>query len=131
MDTVNEATTYVVTVSFFDQDNEPVAPDVAAYRLDDESSNTVILDWTSIASPTEATDVIITSAQNTMVSANSESEVHILTVYFTYGGVASLVGTAEYRYMLINLNEYPHSIVTPRLLSVGDSIDLTDDGGIA
>ena len=108
MDTINEETTYIVTISFFDQDGNGVVPDQANYRLDDEKSGTVIKGWTAIQSLSESVDVVVSSDENAMVDNENEAEIRILTVSFSYGGALAYTGTSDHRYLLLNLTDYPN-----------------------
>ena len=126
MDTVNEGTTYTVTISFLDQDSLPVTPDSAQYRLDDSGTQTQIRDWTSISDLHSSIDVTISSTENKMVNSLEESEVRILTLVFTYGSTLNWTGTSEYRYVLVNLIDYPSN--APNSIFIEDTIGVEEEG---
>ncbi len=97
---INEQTTLFLTISFFDQDNLPVVPDSATYRIDDVLSGTVILADTALTLAS-VVEVIITQAQNAIIASVNPVETRIVTVEYNYGG--SYHGTDEYRYYVKSL----------------------------
>lgn len=104
MDVVNEKTTWIVTLSFTDEDGNAVTPDSGTYRLDALKTDGTLEQVTgdTAFTPTSNThEIVITSAENQMKDATRRFEPRILTVTFTYG---SRTGTAEYRYLLKNLS---------------------------
>lgn len=104
LDECTERTTFVITVSFTDEDDNPVTPTTATYRLDDKESRTTIISSTSIGSPSSSVDIVITSDQNFIIRSRKEYEIRRLTVEFDYEGSGGPShGTAEYRYKLVNL----------------------------
>ena len=101
LDELNERSTYVVTVSFFDENGDPVTPSSATYRVDDEKHRTNLVPTTSIGSLTTAVDIEITSDENRIIRSRSAYEVRTVTVIWNYGGTKQ--GTGQYRYKVINL----------------------------
>jgi hypothetical protein len=101
MDEVNERTTMLLTVAFFDDDGVAVAPTTASYRIDNRNSGTEIVDDTAIATPGTTEEIEITSAQNRILNAANKEEIRVVTVDFTYG--SSRRGTVEYFYKVKNL----------------------------
>lgn len=100
LDTINERTTAVVTVNFYDEDGLPVTPDSARYRIDAPNEGLNILGWTAIDPLDPAPDLVITASQNACRSTAPWSE-RVVTVDWTYA--ISKSGTAEYRYRVKNL----------------------------
>ena len=97
---VNEKSTMIVTVSFFDDDDVAVIPTAATYRID-TATGSVIKASGAIGSLATSVDIEVTSAQNAIVTAGTALEEHVLTVEFDYG--ASRHGTDEYRWLVKNL----------------------------
>lgn len=103
LDEVNERTTLVLTVSFFDEDEVAVTPDTATYRLDSlqGTRGTAVLAATSISPLSTTADLEITSDQNQIIRQRNTYEIKVVTVEFTYD--SGKRGTAEYRYKVLNL----------------------------
>jgi hypothetical protein len=101
MDEVNERSTMILTVAFFDDDGVAVAPTTASYQIDNRNSGTSILVSTPITTPGTTEEIEITSAQNRILNAANKEEIRVVTVDFTYG--SSRRGTVEYFYKVKNL----------------------------
>jgi hypothetical protein len=101
LDEVTERSSSTVTVSFFDENEDPVTPDAATYRLDDEANRTSIVPVTAIGSLSTEVDIEITSDQNFIIKPRNKSEIRTLTVEFDYG--IDKHGTAQYKYRVLNL----------------------------
>lgn len=101
LDEVNERSTQVVTVAFFDDAGSPVTPTSAIYRLDDKRNRVVLVDDTVIGSLSTSVDIEITPAQNRIIRPRAQYEVRTLTTIWQYG--SGKQGTAQYRYKVINL----------------------------
>ena len=102
MQSVNEQSTCIVTVSFQDENGNPVTPGQAWYSLYCETSGKEILAETALTGLSTSKDIEIAPAQNAMQNAGNSSETKVLTVRFTYNGGARQ-GTAQYKYLLLNL----------------------------
>ena len=106
MDVVREETTAIVTCTFTDEDGDAVTPSSTTYRIDDVSTDTQILDDTVVVPGSSAEDYIITSAQNAMVTAAKNKEVHRFTITFTYTGAeAGQIGQGEYEFYVKNMTK--------------------------
>ena len=103
MDEVNERTTYVLTISFYDEDNVLVVPATAVYRIDDVTTGTAIRSSGTVAAVmASSVDVVISKDENSMVAENHTYETRRVTVEFTYGSPVKQ-GTDEYLYKIRNL----------------------------
>jgi hypothetical protein len=100
---LNERSTLILTVSFFDEDGVPVTPDAATYRIDSVNGNrgTNILSATAISPLDTTADIEITSEQNNILRNREAFEIRVVTIGFDYG--SGKHGTAEYRYRVMNL----------------------------
>lgn len=97
---VNEGSTAILTVDFFDKDGNTAAPDTAQYRIDDVATGSSIRANTSIVASSSSVDVTLTAADNAMVTNSSDTEIHRVTV------TASVAGQPvqnEYDYSVKNL----------------------------
>ena len=98
---INEKTTLLVTVSFFDDAGAAVTPSAATYRIHDKASGAIIVATTSLAGLSTTKEIEVTSAQNALLNQSDNTEEHILTLTFTYG--SSRQGTSEYRWAVRGL----------------------------
>ena len=99
---VNEMTTLVLTLAFFDEDDAPVTPTAATYRVDDVGSGTAIVASTALTGLSTTKELEITSLQNAMVTATNSLEQRVVTVGFDYG--SGRHANEEYRYYVKNLS---------------------------
>lgn len=96
---VNEKTTLLLTVAFFDEDDVAVVPTSATYRIDRPAeANSAVLAATAITGLATTKTLTITSAQNAIVGSRAFQE-QVVTVEFDYGS-PSKHGTDEYRYRI-------------------------------
>jgi len=101
---VSERTAFPLAVSFVDENNDPVVPTSATYRIDDEASKTAILGVTSFPSLATPVDLWITSDQNFIVKPRSKSEIRTVTVQYVYeSDNGPTPATAQYKYKVTNL----------------------------
>jgi hypothetical protein len=104
LESVNERTSSIVVVNFFDEDDAAVTPDSATYRIDDKESKIAILTATAISPLASTVSLHVTSDQNQIYKARKAYEVRTVTVEWDYTSIAgSKHGTAEYRYKVVNL----------------------------
>lgn len=101
MDTVNESTTFVVTLTFTDEDGDAVTPTSGTYRIDDVDAGTEILDDTAFSPSASTHDITITAAQNAILDSTLKTEKHRMTVTWLYGGTKQ--GNEEYIFGVVNL----------------------------
>ena len=102
METINEKTTAILTLTFTDEDGDAVTPSAGTYQIDDVESNTNITaktDFTPIAS---TYDLEITPNENRTLDSTKNYELRRVTVTMTYSGAKS--ASAEYDYKVKNLN---------------------------
>jgi hypothetical protein len=103
MPDVNDRTSFALDVGFRDEDEVPVVPTAATYRIDVFTMKSSVAVLTSTPISPLATDVVlqITKEQNTILVPARLTEPRTVTVEFDYG--VGKHGTAEYEYTLINL----------------------------
>jgi len=102
LDEVNERTTSFVTVSFFDENDAPVTPSAATYRIDRPAKKIAVLGVTAISPLGTTAELEIASAENRIYQQRNPSEIAEVTVEWDYGSPLKH-GTAKYRYRIINL----------------------------
>jgi len=110
MEVVNEGSTYVLGLSFTDENGNGVTPTGARYRIDVDGGNAITSGnnnsaWVDITPGSNAYDLVITANQNAMVGNNTQREERVVTVEFGYSGNANKQ-TDEYRYMLARLENF-------------------------
>lgn len=117
LDQFNERSTVPITVSFLDENDDPVTPTAATYRIDNPESRTNIQPAIAISPLSDTVDLIVTSDQNYIVRSRRPFEVRTVTVEFDYVSEAGPAhGTAQYKYKLINLYgvvDVPSASVSP------------------
>lgn len=113
----NERSDFPIAVTFLDEDGDPVTPDSATYRIDDEKRRTNIQPATAIGSLASTIDIWITSDQNFIIRSRSKYEVRTVTVEYDYTSDAGAKhATAKYEYKLINLHgvvDVPSASLSP------------------
>jgi hypothetical protein len=107
IDEVNERSTWFTTVSFTDENGDPVVPATATYRIDDVGSGQQVRDTTDI-DPLETESQIMWEPSDTEILDEANAyETRRMTVSWTYTTAASPsvdgVGNAEYLLNIINL----------------------------
>lgn len=118
---ITERSTYFITVSFLDEDGDPVIPDAATYRLDSLTRpKTNILPATAFPSLSTSVDIVITSDQNQIYNNRNASELREMTVEFDYDG-STKHGTAKYPYRVLNL----YGVVTVPSASLSPSASVS------
>lgn len=117
LDTCNERSTFPVEIAFLDENGDPVTPDSATYRVDDEAARTNIVSSTAISPLAETVDIIISSDQNYIIRSRRPYEVRTVTVEFNYTAEHGPAhATSEYKYKLLNLYgvvDVPSASVSP------------------
>ena len=108
MYTVNEGSTLVMNIVFYDQLDQLTVPLSANYRVDDVRTGQNLVPAQTLPGPFGATmDLEIKSTENVSLS-NREGEERRLTLEFTYGSTDDIrKGTAEYVFTVKNLKFYP------------------------
>ena len=101
--TIFEKSTSWIDVSFTDIDGAAAAPSTLEYCLDCMSTETLILDWTSVVGPSSTTRIQITPEQNSIHDSTKTSELHRITVKATFG--LSDQATSEYKYLVRELDK--------------------------
>lgn len=97
---INERTSITLTVSFLDENESPVVPTTAVYRIHDLVSGREICATTALA-PATSVDIEITKDQNRVLS-DLRQETRVVTVEFAYG--VGKHGTDEFLYRVKNLS---------------------------
>ena len=102
MKKVNEQTTVVIDIDFYDEDGEPDIPTTGHYRLDDKITGDAIIASTAMTIVDYTYRITIPSASVTIRDTNNESEVKVLTVDWTDGGY---VGRSVIEFEVVNLEK--------------------------
>ncbi len=106
MDIVNEKTTPVLNVAFYDENGTAVVPTSATYQIDDVTEGRVnqsITGETSISVLAASVDIAITDQETKIIDAMLSSEKRLVTVKFQYG--TNKRGSKEFRYIVKNLSK--------------------------
>jgi hypothetical protein len=110
MEVVNQGSTYVLGLTFTDENGNGVTPTSARYRIDVDGGNAITSGnnnsaWVPITPSGNTYDLLIGANQNAMVGNNTQREERVVTVEFSYSGNANKQ-TDEYRYMLTRLDNF-------------------------
>jgi len=103
METVNEKSTAVIRMWFYNQDRVPAIPTSVSYTLHDESTGDVIIASTPATTMDYTIDIYIGASYNTIVNDARNYETKVLTITWNFGGGIS--GYAEYKYRVKNLSQ--------------------------
>ncbi len=119
LDETNERTSLTLTVSFIDDDGDPVTPVSATYRIDSVTRPITAIQAAEAISPLgTSAELEITSDQNQIYRNRNPYEVRVVTVEFDYSAMSGTKhGTSEYRYKVLNL----YGVVTVASASVSPS----------
>lgn len=103
MDVVHEQTTYMLTVSFTDQDGAPTTPSAGTYRIDDITGDVIteVVGDTDFVPDGSSHEIEITPAMNSLLDQTRKIEYRLVTVRFIYGDDRR--GAGEYRYCIKNM----------------------------
>ena len=104
-DTINENSRAILTLTFKDEAGVAVIPTTFKYRIDDVPSGTEMVSIQTITPSTSIYDLTIVSATNRILNSSKPYEQRRVTVQWYVG--ATLVGTADYTYKVLNLNRVP------------------------
>lgn len=93
--TIKEGSVSYVGFSFTDRNGLAAAPDALQYRIDCLTSQTEILDWTTITAAQEG-EIAITANQNRVINQLNPEELRQVTVKAT-GADGPVLETVTYR----------------------------------
>jgi hypothetical protein len=104
MDVINQGSTYILGLSFKDENGNGVTPSAGKYRIDVEGGNAITGNnanaWVAISPSGNTYDLTITANENGFkANSSTDREERVVTVEFTYGANSSKQ-TDEYRYMI-------------------------------
>jgi hypothetical protein len=107
MEIVNEGSSYVLGLTFKDENGNGVTPANATYRIDDEESGNGVTGnnanhWVDISPSGNTYDLVVTANQNAFIGNNTQREERVVTLKFKFSA-DSKWQTEEYRYMLTRL----------------------------
>jgi hypothetical protein len=88
--TISEKSSRIITVSFLDQNNNPLSSDllstiVGKYKITDQSTGKVIKDFTNFIPDNSIYELNLSSEDNRIINPDVSQENHIITVSAVYG----------------------------------------------
>ncbi len=88
--TISEKSSRIITVSFLDQNNNPLSDDllstiVGKYKITDQSTGKVIKDFTNFIPDNSIYELNLASEDNRLINPDVSQENHIITVSAVYG----------------------------------------------
>ena len=101
-----ELSTFVITVSFYDETNAPVSPSSASWTLTDRTGTKVINGRENVSiAPAETVDIVLTG--NDLAITPETGRERILTIQYEYSSTAgSGLKGKDWVYFTIDDNEY-------------------------
>lgn len=96
-----EGSAFKLDMTFFDEESNAAMPGNARYRLDCETSRTMIQDWTPIAPIASSRTLDITSTNNRIINQDNLFELRLVTVQANHSTETQF--TDRYRYLVKNL----------------------------
>lgn len=101
--TVNEATTAYLTVTFLDKDGAQAAPSSVSYRIDCLTTGAAVRASTPVTPAASQVEITLDATDNAMQSTGNLTERRRVTVTASYG-VGDQV-QEQYDYLVKNLSE--------------------------
>jgi hypothetical protein len=99
--TLNEGSRCFVKAKFTDKNNVPQIASSLQYRVDCETTNTVLQDWTTVT-PAQTVEVQIDATVNHIVRRNNATERKVVT-FLANADPATGAFTGVQKYDLVNL----------------------------
>jgi expansin (peptidoglycan-binding protein) len=103
MQTVNENSTAILTVTFTDENGDAAIPSGGQYTIYDVLSGITIKAWTDFTPSSATHDIEITDEENSIIDDTQLYETRRVTVKWKYGAGKS--GTGEFIYRVKNLEQ--------------------------
>ncbi len=100
--TVNELSPLQMTMTFTDENGDPLTPSTAEWRLDDPTNGQVV-DWTTIAGATATTVITIEAQYNKIFDSTVVREARQFSVRINDGLPSE--AHEEFKYHVINLHQ--------------------------
>lgn len=97
---VNEKSTAIIELTFYDEDGFLDIPTSASYRLDDKATGTAIIGTTSIPVVASTYRLVIANTYITIIDSTNEVETKILTLTWVDN---TYTGQAVYEFEVVNL----------------------------
>lgn len=93
-----------LSLSFFDNAGAALAPSTAKYRIDCDSNNQVIRDWTNVT-PADVMAIDMAAADTVIITDTNNEESRRVTVVLNEGLTTQF--TEEFVYTIKNLKYFP------------------------
>ena len=122
MDTVNQGTSCSDTLTFSSLVTFPITGN---YRITDECSGTVLVDWTPFASSTSTMTISIPSEVQCILDPCNHYETRVISIVGTFNSALQSV-SGEYRYRVKRLK---HTFENESIEGSGGGVVGGSDGG--
>lgn len=100
LDRVNEGSFYELEATFRNSDWVATLPSSLRYRIDCETTNTVIRDWTSLT-PALTVTITVTAGENRIIGNGNTTERRALTIQADHGTDEQY--TTAHKWVVVNL----------------------------
>lgn len=101
MEDINEGSSAIFTIDFYDENNANVTPDLVTYRIDDISSSEILAPVEVVPS-SSSMDIVVGSDLNVILDPTSNYEMRYLTIVWIYSD-GTKQGTEEVIFRVKNL----------------------------
>ena len=101
MHAVNEKSALYMTMTFKDENGDPLVPAKVEWRLDDLTNDTEVVGWTNIPSPASTMTFVIPGDNNTIEDETHVKEQQVFGIRVDEGGVGE--AHEELVYSVLNL----------------------------
>jgi hypothetical protein len=102
---VNELSAAQVTVSFFDENGNPMTPATVDYRIDCMTTGKAIQGWITAGPPSQVMTIVVAANQNAIINEGNSYETKCVTVGANRGSATEF--TSQYLYQVENLPGIP------------------------
>ncbi len=103
MDLVNEKSTPVLTIDFFDENGDAVIPSKVEYQIDDVASGQSVKAKSEIPVSSSSIDITLSTSDTSIINQSSTAEEKLLTMIYSWGSNKQL--PKEFRYVVKNLQK--------------------------
>ena len=94
-----------MTVSFFDENGNPMTPTTVDYRIDCMTTGRAVQPWISAGAPASVMTIVVTASQNAIINEGDSYETKCVTVRANFSLPTEF--TSQYLYQVENLPGIP------------------------
>lgn len=99
--TVNEKSPLYMTLTFTDENEDPLIPSTVEWRLDDTEQGTEVVAWTAVPSPASTMNMVVPAEHNLIVDEDKIREARMYGIRVNFGLQSE--AHAQYKYHVLNM----------------------------